>query len=252
VALDRAGSVRAIGGVAVALRARAGVHPAFTRSYGDIDPVCDRKSSRDTPQLLKDLGYRPNERFNALNGSSRLVFYDTQHRRQIDVFVGEFRMCHVVPLIERLHIEANTVPLAELLMTKLQIVRLNEKDLKDIWAIVLDHDVADHDDETINGDVIAGVLANDWGFWRTTRQSIEIARKGLAESSLGRDEQAVLDTRLSRLWERIETEPKSLRWRKSGEDRRADTLVRRARRDRSRASVVRAQRRTLYRPLDCA
>lgn len=205
--------VRAIGGAAVALHTPAGPPAALARTYGDIDLVSGRKARRDVEQLLEDLGYEGNERFNAFNGCSRLVFYDRANGRQIDVFVGEFRMCHVVPVAERLHLDARTVPLAELLLTKLQVVRLNEKDMKDIWTIVLEHDVSDHDDDTINGDVVARVLSSDWGFWRTSRQSIETAQGRLPASGLAADDQALVEARLSRLWSRVEDEPKSLRWR---------------------------------------
>jgi len=40
-------------------------------------------------RLLCELGYEPNHRFNALNGATRMVMYDIEHERQLDVFVGE-------------------------------------------------------------------------------------------------------------------------------------------------------------------
>ena len=210
---ERGLELRAIGGVAVALHAPGGIPPPLARTYGDIDLVSGRKSGRGAAQLLADAGYEPNERFNAMNGSTRLVFYDADNGRQVDVFVGEFRMCHVVPVAQRLHVDPTTVPLAELLLTKLQIVQLNEKDLKDIWALVLEHEVADHDDDTINDGVVARVLAGDWGFWRTSRESVEVARERLGDSGLDSEQRQVIDDRLRRLWERVEQEPKSLRWR---------------------------------------
>jgi hypothetical protein len=213
LARDRAVELRPIGGVAIALHAPGGIPAALARSYADIDLVSGRKAGRDTSRLLEEAGYEPNERFNTLNGSTRLVYYDRDNGRRVDVFVGEFRMCHVVPLAGRLQIDPQTVPLAELLLTKLQIVQLNEKDLKDIWALVLAHDVADHDDDAINAEIVARVLAGDWGFWRTSRESVDVARDRLPSSGLGPDDQAAVSDRLERLWIRVEREPKSLRWR---------------------------------------
>jgi hypothetical protein len=205
--------LRVLGSVAVGLHTPEGVHPALARPYRDIDLATTRKHGKTTAQLLTELGYTPNERFNAMNGVSRLVFYDEEHGRQVDVFVGTFHMCHELPIADRLELDERTVPLAELLLTKLQIMRLNEKDLLDIWAILYAHDVAEHDDDAVNVVYVAELLAGDWGLWRTSRQTVETARERLAGSSLDEDDRALLDGRLARLWERVEAQPKGLRWR---------------------------------------
>jgi len=202
--------VRLLGGVAICMH---GVHSALARGYRDIDLATTRRGGRSTLQMLQDLGYTPNERFNALNGATRLVVYDEPNDRQVDVFVGEFKMCHAVPIADRLELDPRTVPLAELLLTKLQIVQLNAKDIFDIHALVLAHDVGEGDDGEINGAMIAGLLARDWGLWRTTRGSLETARAALAGTALSAAEQALVAERLDRLWARVEAEPKSMRWR---------------------------------------
>jgi Uncharacterised nucleotidyltransferase len=209
-------TVRVLGGVAISLHARGALHPALTRPYGDIDLVTTRKQGRPTARLLSGLGYTANERFNLMNGSTRQVFYDLANERHVDVFVGEFRMCHQIPIADRLELEDTTVPLAELLLTKLQIVELNHKDLIDIWAIIHEHDVAEHDDDAINASRIAELLAADWGLWRTSRQSVEEARARLSESELPQDDRWLIDERLGRLWQRVEVQPKGLRWRSRG------------------------------------
>jgi hypothetical protein len=205
--------LRVVGGVAVGLHTPEGVHPALARPYRDIDLVTTRKHSKGSVQLLKELGYVPNDRFNAMNGATRLVFYDLERERQLDVFVGTFSMCHELPIAARLDLDERTVPLAELLLTKLQIVSLNEKDLLDIWAILFAHDVAEHDDDAVNAAYVASLLAGDWGLWRTSRQTVETARERLAQSQLGDDDRELVDGRLNRLWQRVEAEPKGLRWR---------------------------------------
>src|SRR4051812_13378966 len=60
--------VRVLGGVAVGLPPPEGVHPALARPYRDIDLVAPRKQAKATAQLLSQLGYTPNARFNAMNG----------------------------------------------------------------------------------------------------------------------------------------------------------------------------------------
>jgi hypothetical protein len=205
--------LRVLGGVAVELHGDGAVHASLARPYQDIDLVTTRKHGRAVARLLAELGYEANTRFNAMNGATRLLFYDRENSRQVDVFVGEFRMCHVIPIADRLHLEPETVPLAELLLTKLQIVHLNKKDLQDIWAIVHGHDVAEHDEDSINAAHVARVLATDWGLWRTSRQTVETARDRLPAAALGEEDRALLQERLDLLWERVEAEPKGLRWR---------------------------------------
>jgi hypothetical protein len=213
-AADREGvTLRAIGGVAIALHGHGAVPPSLQRSYGDIDLVTTRRGGPDTLQLLRELGYQPNERFNALNGDSRLVVYDLAHDRHVDIFVGEFRMCHVVPLTDRLELESRTAPLAELLLTKLQVVEANRKDVGDMIALLLEHEVGAGDAETVNSDHIAALLAADWGFWRTFKGSIQGVRAALSEWSLDATQQATVVARLARLWADVEAAPKTLRWR---------------------------------------
>jgi len=205
-------TLRVLGGVAVQLHTPGSIPTALARPYRDIDFVTTRKEGRSTARLLTEIGYVANERFNAMNGATRLVFYDEEQGRQIDVFVGEFHMCHEIAITDRLHLEPETVPLAELLLTKLQIVRLNEKDLRDIWLLLHGHDVAEHDDDSVNSAFVARALAADWGLWRTSRQTVETARARLDETSLDEQGRALLRDRLDRLWDRVEAEPKGLRW----------------------------------------
>jgi hypothetical protein len=213
LAASRGVPLRVVGGVAVALHTSGEVHPALRRTYRDIDLVTKRRGDREALKLLVDAGYVSNERFNSLVGvHNRLVVYDMLNGRQIDVFVGEFKMCHAIPL-ERLDVDSPTVPLAELLLTKLQIVRLNEKDVKDIAAILLEHPVDSGDDETINASRVAELLSSDWGLWRTSRGSIEFVHAGLDEIGLSPAERDLIRERLDTLWERVEREPKSLKFR---------------------------------------
>jgi hypothetical protein len=206
--------LRLLGGVAVRAHAPEGLPPALTRTYQDIDLVTLHGKTGKTQELLVGLGYEANTSFNARNGASRLVFYDREHARQVDVFVGAFRMCHEIPIsAERLIVDPYTLPLAELLLTKLQIVALNEKDLCDIYGILYLHEVAEHDNGAVNGAVIARLLAADWGLWRTSTATLQQGRDHLGETALDNASQCLLVERLEQLSAMIETQPKSRRWR---------------------------------------
>jgi hypothetical protein len=119
--------LRLLGGVAIKLRAKDGLQPAFEREYADLDWITPKGTSADAQRFFKALGYEPHVRFNSMYGQERLLFFDREHDRQVDILVGTFRMSHEIRLGKRLDMEPLTIPLADLLPTKLQIVELNEK-----------------------------------------------------------------------------------------------------------------------------
>src|SRR5205823_1125353 len=138
--------------------------------------------------------------FNAMNGKERLLFYDNPNGRQMDVFVSSFRMCHEIPLEQRLTVDEDTVPLAELLLTKLQIIELNEKDVRDTVALLLEHEVTD-DDAGVNASHVASLCAGDWGLWRTITHNLETLRARVGTYEVDSD---AVSIRVSALLERIE------------------------------------------------
>lgn len=200
--------LRLLGGVAVRLRASALPAP-LEREYKDLDFATTRKAVGDAQKLLRNLGYEPHTAFNAMNAKERLLFFDDANGRQVDVFVGSFRMCHEIPLEGRLAVHEDTVPLAELLLTKLQIIELNEKDVRDAVALFHEHDVTE-DDSGIGAPRVASLCAADWGLWRTITKNLEAVRAHLDAYDVDRDRVSV---RLVQLQERIEAEEKSRGWR---------------------------------------
>jgi hypothetical protein len=210
--------VRLLGGVAVNVRSR-GLPPALTRQYKDLDFATAKKSAGDLQKLLRDLGYEPHVGFNAMNGRERLLFYDNPNARQMDVFVSSFRMCHEIPLEKRLTVDEDTVPLAELLLTKLQIIELNEKDVRDTVALLLEHEVTD-DDGGVNAAQFAALCCEDWGLCHTITRNLTSVRERVGGYDVDR---AVVATRVDVLLDRLEGTPKSRSWRiraKVGERKR--------------------------------
>jgi hypothetical protein len=223
LAEDEGVVLRLLGGVAICLRAPDGLPEPFRRSYADLDFVTSRGTAAACARLLRELGYEPHVAFNALHGKERLLFFDDRHGRQVDVFVAVFRMSHRIALEERLALEPLTVPLAELLLTKLQIAELNEKDVRDALAILHGHRVAEEDGDAVNAARIARVLSDDWGLWRTFTGNLAVCREHVAEYDLPAAERQALTERIDALAGRIESEPRSRAWRlraRVGERRR--------------------------------
>lgn len=207
--------LRLIGGLAFKVHCPHAAHRALEREYPDIDFVTDKAGARQLLEFLPAMGYTPNKTLNTLSGDQRQLYYDEPNNRQIDIFIGDFEMCHKLPMRERvLHVEPLTVPLAELFLSKAQIVELNRKDVLDLLALLLDHQVGPGDDETINVDVIAELCAKDWGLYTTISLNIQKLTAILEQEELGLDD-AQLETirqRLGAIQQAMEAAPKSMAW----------------------------------------
>jgi hypothetical protein len=211
-----------LGGVAVRLRAPE-IPPALDREYKDLDFAVPKGRGGDAAKLLRAEGYEPEVVFNAMNGKERMIFNDLEHGRQVDVFVGSFRMCHQIPFANRLLPGNSTLPLAELLLTKLQIVELNEKDVRDTVLLFHGHEVADHDDDAVNGGRIAELCGSDWGLWRTITANLTRCTEMVGDYALPEADRDRVSERLATVLEMIEKEPKSRGWKlrsKIGERKR--------------------------------
>jgi len=204
--------LRALGGVAVYLLAPEG-KPRLPRRIKDIDLAVPKGSGRAASRLLSQAGYAGDEMFNALRGSRRLLFIDPRHERHVDVFVGEFSMCHEIPLTARLDREPLTVPREELLLSKLQIVEATANDQSDLYSVLVHHEVGAGRDAGIDASFVAGLCARDWGLWRTCVGSIDRLQANLESSQLDPGEARHVQEQLDALRGHLEAAPKSMKWR---------------------------------------
>ena len=100
-------------------------------------------------------------------------------------------------------------------MQKAQIVFINEKDIKDIIILFLEHEASDKDEnETFNGKRIAKLLSKDWGFWYTFTTNLDKAKKFLDKYTVLKDKQKqIVAQRIDQLREMINKKRKSFGWR---------------------------------------
>jgi hypothetical protein len=202
--------VKLVGGAAVNLHSRSAREAPLKRKYGDLDFVASSKQQASVQKLFQSLGYEGDRRFNTLNGHQRLLYLDGVNGRQIDVFIDRMKMCHVIELANRLGGDDACLTPADLLLSKLQVFEVNMKDLVDSIALLLDHPIADHEDDAINAAYLAQLLSQDWGLYRTLQLNTARVRDAAKEMPVPAD---TVNQRLDQLWDRVEAHPKSLKWR---------------------------------------
>jgi hypothetical protein len=210
-------AVRLVGGLAVARHRHRDVPAALRRTYGDIDLVIHPKEGKAFKSAMVELGYAPNVRFNNMRGDRRMLFTDEPNGRKLDVFVGGFQMCHSMDLAGRLSLHPETLSPADLLLTKLQIVEVNRKDLTDALTILLTHEVAPPDvrgadPDHLSSDRLVEVTSGDWGWYTTVTDNLARLPE-LAAELLPEPEATVVTDRVRGIADTLSAAPKSLKWR---------------------------------------
>ena len=212
---NRGLSLRLIG--ALAFRTHCPEHgrlqEALGRVFTDIDFVGYSRDFKAILRFLSEAGYEEDKMVTRLFGEGRLIFHDPRFGRHIDVFLDKLDFCHPLPFAGRLEADRPTMPLAELLLEKMQIVRINEKDLIDSIMLLREHPIGEGDDQTINAAIICGFTSDDWGWWRTLTGNLDTVIEFVGKyPQLDAEDVRIVTDRIHELRARIDAAPKSRKW----------------------------------------
>lgn len=189
---------------------------AMERALTDIDFAADARQTKAIRQFISDRGYVEDQRITVSTEGSRYYFEHPETRLGVDVFLDELFFCHRIPLRDRLDLDRPTIPTADLLLEKMQIVELNLKDVKDTLVLLLEHPVssAPGGPEEIDSGYVAEVLSDDWGFYYTVTRNLEKLERFLPDvEAIGPAEGEVIRSRIGELRDEIEGAKKSRKWR---------------------------------------
>ena len=208
--------IRVLGSIGVALHcpdARA-LLPAFERTYADIDFAAYRRDARSISSAIAGLGYVETRDVFIMSEGHRAIFEDPGTRIHLDVFYDRLEFCHVIPLAGRLEADSPTIPLAELLLSKLQIVKLNEKDVVDTILLFLDHPLGSSDADMIDVSRISALCAEEWGLWRTLTMNLaKVAALAATYPQLKDEQRTRVAASVAELKGAIDAVPKPFAWR---------------------------------------
>jgi hypothetical protein len=183
------------------------------RAYTDIDYASYKKQASKIGLFLSNLGYHEDLDVNVLFAGERLNFNNPSSGLHIDIFFDKLNFCHEINWVDRLEVDQPTLPLAEMLLEKMQIIRINEKDIIDTLMLLLEHPLGNDDHETIHIGRISKLCAQDWGLWRTLTMNLgKVADLGQRYEQLSPEEKSQLATQVDTALRIINEEPKTLAW----------------------------------------
>lgn len=213
LAAERNIALRLVGGLAIRLLTPE--LPPRSRTGQDLDFASSSSTRRALIEMLTEQGYEPDKNFNALYGNKQLYFSHGNTGLAIDVLIDKLHMCHTLEFADRLTRMPYTLDAVDLLMSKLQIIELNEKDADDCLRLLVTFRLEDSSDpDAIDLRVFRSLVADDWGWWRTVTLNLDRIAGLLDGSARPALEGSKLNprTQLQTLTEAAESAPKSRRW----------------------------------------
>jgi hypothetical protein len=210
--------LRLLGAVAFAKRCpgHAFLQERLGREYTDIDFAAYGKQADEIRTFLGSHGYVDDPDVYVTSEGSRLVAESAQTRIHLDVFLDKLEFSHTVRWGDRLEIHDETIPLAEMLLQKMQIVQINEKDLIDTIMLLLEHPLTE-DDAGVNMPLVAQVCAKDWGWWRTLTMNLgKVGQMAEHYDQLSSEEKTRVRMQVDAALARVDREPKSVGWKLRG------------------------------------
>ena len=194
--------MRLLGGLAVYAIAPSVRRPPLERSYRDFDVAVPAKRGPAASRVLESAGLVPDRHFNALHGARRMIFTSPKGYA-VDVLVGTFEMAHRLTIEDAFDADPLTIAPADLLLTKLQIVQIETKDMTDAVAILID--------VPVDTSRFVAPLGEDWGFFHTVERNLPRI-EGFARRVLDPGRAEAVATRVGKLAAAMHAAPTSLRW----------------------------------------
>ena len=182
------------------------------RVFTDIDYASYGKQRGKLVPFFENQGYELEKRAAMISGGTRLIFF-SDHIPMIDVFFDKLDYNHPIDYRGRLEHHPHCVALADLMLQKLQIVQINDKDLKDAMLLFLAAPLGETDENAINVKYIAKLFAEDWGFYYTATSNLKKIKDAMAGvKALTDDQRALITEKVDQFIDIIERVPKSGKW----------------------------------------
>jgi len=182
------------------------------RYFTDIDFAAYGKGRDKVMAVMKDLGYECDLNTMMTSGKTRHIYFGGAVP-MIDVFYDKLEYCHTIDYAGRLELDPYSVSLTDILLQKLQIWEINDKDLKDIEFLFICAPFGDDDERQVNEGYVARRFADDWGFWYTATTNLQRVKDHVdGVAALTDDQKAKIRQVSDQVKARIDQEPKTKKW----------------------------------------
>ncbi len=182
------------------------------RVFTDIDYASYGKFRNKMVPFFEQQGYALEKRAAMISGGARLIFFGSRVP-MIDVFYDRLDYNHPIDYRGRLELHPSCVSLTDLLLQKLQIVQINDKDLKDGMLLLLAARIGETDDGMINAKYVAKLMSDDWGFYYTSATNLDRIQQAVdTVKALDEAQRARICGQAALLRKYIEDAPKSGGW----------------------------------------
>jgi hypothetical protein len=188
------------------------------RVFTDIDFASYGKYRGKIVPFFQAQGYALEKRAAMLSGNTRHIYFGDRVP-MIDVFFDQLAYNHPIDYRGRLEIHPHCVSLTDLLLQKLQIVQINDKDLKDAMLLLLAASIGDVDVDRdyptgrINIRYLAKLMSDDWGFYYTSTTNLAKVKMAVDQVPVLTDQhRAIIRGRVDDIVRHLENAPKSGKW----------------------------------------
>jgi hypothetical protein len=146
-------------------------------------------------------------------GIKRFVYDHPDRGVKVDVFMDELVMAHTISYRDRLELSAPTLPVTDLLLSKLQVHEITANDLIDMAVLFLEHQLNGPDPDSLDRRQLTDILRNDWGFWHEAMQNLaRLDETVVTYNALESDDCSTVRAAIADLRQALEEVPKSARW----------------------------------------
>ncbi|MGC8982726.1 MAG: hypothetical protein ACP5KA_03105 [Desulfurococcaceae archaeon] len=194
--------------------------------FTDLDLIGYSKQRKDIIDFFeKELRFKYDPYVKALFAEKRLIYYHPQDLYHVDVFFDKLEFSHDIDFGSKpgrgyLELDYPTISLAHLVLEKLQIHKINWKDLVDLAVLLHAHNLCSLEGaktrECIDDELIASVLSNDWGFWYDAMTNLaklkDMLKSKSAEGVITKEAAELVTSRIDALVNKVESTPKSKAW----------------------------------------
>ena len=182
------------------------------RVFTDIDFAAYGKHRNKLVPFFESQGYTLEKRAAMLSGGARLIFF-AGRVPMIDIFFDKLNYNHPINYNGRLEADPYCVSLTDLMLQKLQIVQINDKDFKDAMLLLLAAPIGDSDDGKINAKYLGKIFSEDWGFYYTATTNLRKIKEAMSRvPALSERQRAAVAEKVDALMKYIEDVPKSGKW----------------------------------------